>query len=666
MPMSPNQRKRRRIRLVRVLQGGISLLVVLIVVGGVGWFNREVFHQVAAFLPGRSLPSSPPATVARAPELVSLLPTLPQTTIPSGRGDMSSPARSPSPLPQPTLFPFPTPTPTLTPVPGREQRQVSVAASPVAELLPTVGTTQTVATLPSFNPLMGNEEGHSATEPLENTPVVVPSFAPLPQRDTPIIHHAPIPTPRVLGTSYGRLLPSHGGWYERQDVPKFMTLPFSPDAQMKLLQGWFYDSGGLQSGIDYFRQETDGTFTGFPVLAAADGYACGEWDPTAANSPTGGGCVAGFGHRVLIRHEVGDETYYTYYGHLETIANDIPLGSRNDTVQVERGQFLGYAGNTGTGGSAIHLHFGIFSVALGWLDPYDLRSTHEVYPDPNLRNGLRSGFNDFWTSNPPTYPGEYNFSSDSLLRPGLETFWTPDFPTAKRGDVQQWEPEGAVLSPRHNTLITGTVLVSGWVAEQGEEEIAAIEIWMDGELLHRPPYGLPVEGAEGGGFRWEWDTMEATNGVHTLQVRAIRADGTQALLSPLGERGKTRLVVNVQNIQGKIAQPAPAALLKGRATISGWAKAGGGSIEAVEVWIDGSLSGVAEYGLPMYAQGGDYGFRWEWDTVYASNGPHTVQVRVRASSGAEGMLVHRESPMDELVVQVENVRVLPLGKWNIR
>jgi len=224
MPMSPNQRKRRRIRLMRVLQGGISLLVVLIVLGGVGWFNREVFHQVVAFLPGRSLTTSPPATVARAPELVSLLPTLPQTTVPAARGNTSPPARSPSPLPQPTLFPFPTPTPTLTPVPGQEQRQVSVAASSVAELRATVGTTQTVATLPSFDPLMGNEGVLSTTRSLENTPVVVPSFEPLPQRDAPIIHHAPIPTPRVLGTSYGRLLPSHGGWYERQDIPKFMTL----------------------------------------------------------------------------------------------------------------------------------------------------------------------------------------------------------------------------------------------------------------------------------------------------------------------------------------------------------------------------------------------------------------------------------------------------------
>jgi hypothetical protein len=446
-----------------------------------------------------------------------------------------------------------------------------------------------------------------------------------------------------------------------------MTLPFSPDPYMVLLQGWFYDSGGLQSGIDYFRQDANGTFTGFPVLAVADGYACGEWDPTEAFVATGGGCVAGYGHRVLIRHELDGETYYTYYGHLETIAQEIPLGSRNDTAFVKRGQFLGYAGNTGTAGSAIHLHFGIFNINLGWLDPYDLRTTHEYYPDPNIRYNLRSGYNDFWTTNPPSYSDEYHFDSTSLLRPGLESFWTPDFPTARQQEVTIWQPsDGAIIAPKHNTIVTDTIRIQGW-ATAIDSPIETIELRIDDEQYAILDYASSgAEGSGNGAFSWEWDTTTIPNGVHTIQAWVHTADEGQAVLAPATAPDKKQLVVNVQNIQGTIEQPNHGALLQGKVPIQGWAKAGGSSIAQVEIWVDGTKRGEATYGETHYASGGDYGFSWEWDTGYMENGTYTLQVQAVAANGATGMLERKNSPLHELTVQVENVHELPLDKWSVR
>lgn len=192
-------------------------------------------------------------------------------------------------------------------------------------------------------------------------------------------------------------------------TPKFLTLPFPSDPHMKIQQGWLYDFNkvGCDStaykhcGIDYVKN-VGGAWQSFPVLAAAEGEACGN-------------CSGRVGNAVWVRHTVNGSTYYTYYGHLARIADNIPIGSQSTTVHVKPGDVIGMAGNSGAEDVGVHLHFQ-FHVGANKYDPYDLWTTADKYPDPAGTNGKRSGTNDYWTSNPPVYLGAPSPQQDGPVK----------------------------------------------------------------------------------------------------------------------------------------------------------------------------------------------------------------------------------------------------------
>lgn len=157
----------------------------------------------------------------------------------------------------------------------------------------------------------------------------------------------------------------------------FLTLPFEPTGRMHILSGWYYSSsGGLHNGIDYINGGLNsyGSWKTFPVLAAADGEACGN-------------CSGRQGNAVWIKHNLGGKTYYTYYGHLASISPDIPRGAQSRTVSVKRGQFLGMAGDTGSSG-ALHLHFALYNANSRPTDPYSIGKLRQYYPQPNNAPGV--------------------------------------------------------------------------------------------------------------------------------------------------------------------------------------------------------------------------------------------------------------------------------------
>ncbi len=185
-------------------------------------------------------------------------------------------------------------------------------------------------------------------------------------------------------------------------VPHFLTLPFPSDPAMKIQQGWTSAFEPNHHAIDYIKGTLDESrdWQSFPVLAAADGdAACG-----ALASDRSSKCVKGEGNRVLITHHVNGQKYYTYYGHLKSIASKILIGNRDTPITIHRGQVIGTAGDTGTNPGWVHLHFGLTTPNFGWIGPYDISSTRNKYPDPNGTDGLRSGSNNYWTTNPPSSP----------------------------------------------------------------------------------------------------------------------------------------------------------------------------------------------------------------------------------------------------------------------
>ncbi|MEO8285401.1 MAG: M23 family metallopeptidase [Chloroflexota bacterium] len=157
---------------------------------------------------------------------------------------------------------------------------------------------------------------------------------------------------------------------------QFLTLPFEPTDRMEILSGWYYNGGGFHGGIDFINGNYSGSrgWQTFPVIASADGEACGN-------------CSSRQGNAVFVKHVVNGATYYTYYGHLASISKDIPLGSQSRTVHVKRGQFLGMAGDTGARG-ALHLHFALMNANSTPLDPYSVGKLRGAYPAPNITPGI--------------------------------------------------------------------------------------------------------------------------------------------------------------------------------------------------------------------------------------------------------------------------------------
>lgn len=166
----------------------------------------------------------------------------------------------------------------------------------------------------------------------------------------------------------------YGGVYAPST--SFLTLPFYPTETMNILSGWYYSgSGGSHGGIDFINGTVNQSrWSTFPIIASADGYACGN-------------CTSRQGNAVWIKHNVGGQIYYTYYGHLASFAPDIPLGSQSRTVWVKRGQIIGWAGSTGVG-SALHLHFALYNAASQPLDPYSIGKLRQYYPKPDQERNI--------------------------------------------------------------------------------------------------------------------------------------------------------------------------------------------------------------------------------------------------------------------------------------
>jgi len=212
------------------------------------------------------------------------------------------------------------------------------------------------------------------------------------------------------------------------DIPRFLTLPFY-DRSIQIQQAWTYTWAVPHDGLDYIkgRKDLSATWESFDVIAAASGKAVAvEMTPAYGNSPFSGIFV-------YIYH---DKThgkrihYFSLYGHLEdgSVNPEIPFISlkelRKDVQRsrkngnpppwehMERGEFLGRAGETGAEGIGIHLHFEVQrgGYGQGKTDPYDIASTiirknlatREYYPGGDLFTSCGASF--LWTECPPLVP----------------------------------------------------------------------------------------------------------------------------------------------------------------------------------------------------------------------------------------------------------------------
>ena len=222
------------------------------------------------------------------------------------------------------------------------------------------------------------------------------------------------------------------------DVPQFLTLPFNAsDKHIAMQRAWWTldpNTGTftlLHHGIDWVNGTRDVpiTWKPFDVLAAAGGEACG--------AKTGqGGCFDDgeiMGNRVLIKHNVDGQIYYTFYNHLATIASNIPLNNVHRTVHVDAGDKIGVAGDSASVG-LLHLHFELLGADMKPIDPYGIYGITDQYPDARGKNGKDAGKKNYFLTDPPQpfgfapKPAKASPTTDAVTSTGQPVSSVPTIP----------------------------------------------------------------------------------------------------------------------------------------------------------------------------------------------------------------------------------------------
>ena len=357
--------------------------------------------------------------------------------------------------------------------------------------------------------------------------------------------------------------------------------------------------------------------SGNTIIAAADGIVVDV--ASNRNEPNVGvtWCI-GYPYTpatgMVIKHTLNGVQYNTYYWHLASGAIGInPRTSQQFRIgdTISKGETVGFSGNTGCSTGA-HLHFGVQRSGQS-TDPY----------------GWCGGYADPYT----------NFS---------EVLWAEAMTNPSPCSIIQ-NPDGYIDTPTHNAIIGGIVPISGWAKVQGST-IDRVEIWIDGQYRGNATYGIPRLDIGGNyGYQWEWDTTTYASGSHSIQAKAIAANGGSAFFP---QNGLFTIQVNVQNPDGYLDAPTHNAIIGGTVLIGGWAKVQGSTIDRVEIWIDGQYRGNATYGISRLDIGGNYGYQWEWDTTTYALGSHSIQTKAIAANG--GSVFPPQNGLFTIQVNVQN------------
>lgn len=384
--------------------------------------------------------------------------------------------------------------------------------------------------------------------------------------------------------------------------------------------------------------------SGTPILAAATGkirinylrYTEGNpawcWNMGVSYSP-----VIAIG----IQHVIEGVEFQTYYWHLSKIAKN-PRTGKDFAIgdQIEQGETLGYAGNTGCS-TGPHLHFSVSRQGFA-VDPF----------------GWCGPGNDPWPA-----------KSQVLWAQEINPSPCPSIAT----DV--W-----VEAPKDSEIVYGKVKIKGWSIDTKANEgtgITKIFLSLDGppgkggKWIGEAHYGLErpdvvstfkvADRFRNSGYEFEWDTTSFEPGEYTLYVTAY---GEKSGWSPPTTRKIT--IQRQAPMEIHLDTPQPGAVISGLTKLQGWAAdlaaAKGTGINSVHFYLDGpagegQLIGTARYGLERsdlveyfgsnerlrYA-----GYSFDWNTSKVAPGQHKLFVYVQSVSAgwvkAEPIVINIEQP----------------------
>lgn len=196
-------------------------------------------------------------------------------------------------------------------------------------------------------------------------------------------------------------------------------------------------------------------------------------------------------------------------------------------------------------------------------------------------------------------------------------------------------PLVVITKPEDGAVVHGQTWIDVHYRSDGEQSIAAIELYVDDEIAHHWRLSVPrKEGKQA--FSWDFSFAAATT--HKITAKAIDAGGNE---------GSTFIVVEVQKIAAEapdqippvvsIYYPAQGAKVSGEAEIKANATDNVG-VTTVFFYVDGVFKTLIMHAPP---------YTTKWDTTKAQDGPHVLQAK--AWDAAENVAASAE-----VTVIVEN------------
>jgi uncharacterized protein (TIGR03437 family) len=205
-----------------------------------------------------------------------------------------------------------------------------------------------------------------------------------------------------------------------------------------------------------------------------------------------------------------------------------------------------------------------------------------------------------------------------------------------------------VDNPTMNQTLSGTNLIGGW-AFDANAPITGIQILVDGQLFGNATIGVarpdvclvhPNEpGCPNLGWTYNLQTNQLTDGPHTLNVRAIGADGLHYSFAQAFSVANAGVANATQSF---VDSPVNNGFYRGIANFSGWALNDTKGISSVSISVDSVIIGTATYGsarpdvcvaYPGRTNCPNVGWTFQYDTNQIADGVHTFGATATTADG---------------------------------
>lgn len=168
-----------------------------------------------------------------------------------------------------------------------------------------------------------------------------------------------------------------------------------------------------------------------------------------------------------------------------------------------------------------------------------------------------------------------------------------------------------VRQPAPGASLEGTVEVAG-IAQDPEGQLEHVEVRIGNGSWQ------PTQGTRD--WSLSWDTTEAADGDHTIEIRASDPHGTTT-------QTRNVTVDNVDESAVEITGPPDGARVDGTVTVAGSAALEGGAVERVQVRIDDG---------PWRDANGTSDWTFAWNTTDVPDGSHRIEVRAQGEDASNG------------------------------